>query len=366
MKSMSDPVKSSEIEDVLASIRRLVSEEARGEMQARRQNATQPQTRPEAVDESEEDTPVADALVLTPALRVHEGGRSAPEVPEAAEVGTAEQAEDQTAEEIAEAAVADVVAELAEDAQGDHSDRAESDDMAVAEVAVEDDVPEPPTEAQTLETKIAALEALIADNSEAWQPAEEEPAEASSEPEQAEAAEPEGSVLDTSAEASPDLVDSGETALDWEDHLAEPVDDSAELDEADATESAESAPEFEELIEETFAEGPVVDDVSNQDDAGEEFAEAAPVPREETYGESQRDDDDQSAMDSETSDEASERALLSETNDALTIDEDTLREMVVDIVREELQGALGERITRNVRRLVRREIHRALASQELD
>ena len=48
------------------------------------------------------------------------------------------------------------------------------------------------------------------------------------------------------------------------------------------------------------------------------------------------------------------------------LDEETLRELVTDIVREELQGALGERITRNVRKLVRREIHRALAAQDLD
>ncbi|MGR3805841.1 hypothetical protein [Marinibacterium profundimaris] len=48
------------------------------------------------------------------------------------------------------------------------------------------------------------------------------------------------------------------------------------------------------------------------------------------------------------------------------LDEDTLRELVTDIVREELQGALGERITRNVRKLVRREIHRALTAQDLD
>jgi len=43
-----------------------------------------------------------------------------------------------------------------------------------------------------------------------------------------------------------------------------------------------------------------------------------------------------------------------------------LRELVTEIVRQELQGALGERITRNVRKLVRREIHRALTSQELE
>ena len=48
------------------------------------------------------------------------------------------------------------------------------------------------------------------------------------------------------------------------------------------------------------------------------------------------------------------------------LDEEALRDLVSEIVREELQGALGERITRNVRKLVRREIHRALTAQELD
>jgi hypothetical protein len=48
------------------------------------------------------------------------------------------------------------------------------------------------------------------------------------------------------------------------------------------------------------------------------------------------------------------------------IDEDSLREIVAALVRQELRGELGERITRNVRRLVRREINRALALQDLD
>ncbi|MFZ5965063.1 hypothetical protein ACOXXX_19125 [Thalassococcus sp. BH17M4-6] len=53
-------------------------------------------------------------------------------------------------------------------------------------------------------------------------------------------------------------------------------------------------------------------------------------------------------------------------DEAPMLDEEMLRDMVADIVRQELQGALGERITRNVRKLVRREIHRALISQQLD
>jgi hypothetical protein len=48
------------------------------------------------------------------------------------------------------------------------------------------------------------------------------------------------------------------------------------------------------------------------------------------------------------------------------LDEETLRNLVIEIVRQELQGTLGERITRNVRKLVRREIYRILASQDFD
>lgn len=54
------------------------------------------------------------------------------------------------------------------------------------------------------------------------------------------------------------------------------------------------------------------------------------------------------------------------TLDAATFDEAALRELVIEIIRQELQGALGERITRNVRKLVRAEIHRAMAGREFD
>lgn len=47
-------------------------------------------------------------------------------------------------------------------------------------------------------------------------------------------------------------------------------------------------------------------------------------------------------------------------------DEESLREMVSEMVRSELQGELGDRITRNVRKLVRREIYRALAAREFE
>lgn len=59
-----------------------------------------------------------------------------------------------------------------------------------------------------------------------------------------------------------------------------------------------------------------------------------------------------------------DRATLAAEDETL-IDEEVLRDLVAEIVRQELQGALGERITRNVRKLVRREIHRALAAHNL-
>ncbi len=44
--------------------------------------------------------------------------------------------------------------------------------------------------------------------------------------------------------------------------------------------------------------------------------------------------------------------------------DDALRDLVTEILRQELQGPLGERITRNVRKLVRSEIQRALNARD--
>jgi hypothetical protein len=69
-------------------------------------------------------------------------------------------------------------------------------------------------------------------------------------------------------------------------------------------------------------------------------------------------------------DDSPDRDGLDDDADMLSedtvIDEAMLRELVADIVRQELMGALGERITRNVRKLVRREIHRALSAQDFE
>ncbi len=57
---------------------------------------------------------------------------------------------------------------------------------------------------------------------------------------------------------------------------------------------------------------------------------------------------------------------LADEDEMPIVDEESLRDLIRDVLREELQGALGERITRNVRKLVRAEVNRVLAAREFD
>ena len=59
-------------------------------------------------------------------------------------------------------------------------------------------------------------------------------------------------------------------------------------------------------------------------------------------------------------------AAVLEDENLRVMDEAELHDLVREILRQELQGSLGERITRNVRKLVRAEVNRALAASSLD
>lgn len=61
-----------------------------------------------------------------------------------------------------------------------------------------------------------------------------------------------------------------------------------------------------------------------------------------------------------------EGRALDLVGDTARPDDAALRDLVAEIVREELAGEMGDRITRNVRKLVRREIHRVLSGRKLD
>ncbi len=103
------------------------------------------------------------------------------------------------------------------------------------------------------------------------------------------------------------------------------------------------------------------------------FATEARPPREEVTPTAQTDDAGGSGTSSSyptvVGSEIAERQsradqVDSDGSEELLVDEDVLRDLVAEIVRRELQGALGERITRAVRRMVRREIQQALALKD--
>jgi len=73
----------------------------------------------------------------------------------------------------------------------------------------------------------------------------------------------------------------------------------------------------------------------------------------------------QSVLDALDDDEDEDLALAGYADDDM-LEEEALRDMIATVIREELQGALGERITSNVRRLVRREVRRALTLREFE
>ena len=315
---MSNPVTNVEIEDVLASIRRLVADDSRGRPEASfggsaaavsaAKGAQAPQ--PSAA------TPSADRLVLTPALRVTE--------PQSAQLEQVTQAETTEAPEAPEAGEA----HRPESDDGDLPEIWDNPEARLAEVWPEDQpMPEAAEAAEvTTEAFVLGPEAAVIEETQNAGEAEQTAPETA---ENSKAAE-EDAPMWVEPEQTPDA----EAAMEWEDHEAWPssaleVEDSAALADADTfTDEADADADADADAAETLADSAdTMLGASDEDDA----EDASPV-----------------------------------LGDDAIIDEDMLREMVADIVRQELMGALGERITRNVRKLVRREIHRALSAQEFE
>ena len=245
---MSKPVSNTDVEDVLSSIRRLVSD-----------------NKGQGVSSSTPDA--ADRLVLSPQQRVPENDVLRLQPHDAVHLPDADRDESKDDRNAAPSL----------------SDMAASDDGSKHSEADEGQEPVPSSQTRSgrslgvneLTAKIAALETAIAKTSDQW--------------------EPDGISKD-------DYAGTEASGMAWP--------DTADLD---ATTTPVETPEGE-------ADAPV--------------EQAAPTP-------------------------------VSPIDDQI-LDEEALRDLVSDIVRSELQGALGERITRNVRKLVRREIHRALAARDLD
>ncbi|MEP4197835.1 MAG: hypothetical protein ABJL99_19590 [Aliishimia sp.] len=350
---MSEPVSNAEVEDVLASIRRLVSEEKRPVLQGKKATAkAKPAASP---DVGARSVSAEGKLVLTPSLRVMEPETSEnvaqTSVPKADVTGADTKTEtDDVGVKVAQATVVDqdtVAATNARTAAALVAKMTKSNSKDIVDVSSGNDVPEtsealdanalfakttatedvkqdtqdtaqtddgvsaaPRVDPSSLSAKIAALEAVIGKREDHWEP--------------------------DGVAGSDDYSGTENPAIAWEDHVVDaedPIDDDAAGFEPDGS---------NETVE-VQSEEPVLQAGDDQKTEAPKLVVSAATAE---------------------ADEVDESSALLEGEAIL--DEEALRDMVADIVRQELQGALGERITRNVRKLVRREIQRALAAQELD
>ncbi|MDF1871210.1 hypothetical protein [Vannielia sp.] len=401
---MADPMSNVEIEDVLSSIRRLVSEKQSRPAEA---EATTP-------DAANTAKATDNALVLTPALRVEETAAEAEP--------TGEQAMD-----------AGAVAES--NASGEASSDETALDRAWAAAAVEaEGAPgladtAADEEDQDLQMRVEELEAAFEGGD--FEPDGSEIAAGEEQFEWPSDAEGEDGVIDLStpdvpsgqilfmrsrgaseasaaAEEMAGEVDALEHAtLGGDAALPEAEGDEALSESEEAWHRASQAPN---ALEGEALPDPAVEPATEEVDAPQDFvfhaaardavepvarlhpepadaedpalaaydlgvhtgprAAAEATPEAVGAGEVLDEDDGpawEPALD-EAEDGLDEAALAAALNDPLPgeaalIDEARLTELVSGIVREELRGALGERITQNVRKLVRREIQRALETR---
>ncbi len=302
---MSEPVSATEIEDVLTSIRRLVME---NKSVTTRKDAESPAK-----------------LVLTPALRV-DSRRDAQPRGQVVELGLQSRVF-RAARDLAEAHAEAPVAEA-------------------PMMVIEDDAP---LAKGSLEDRIAELEAAVDTCVSEFEPdgseAPDVPERIVYRPEPTLAAAPE-------AEAAAD-----EAALDLDTPLTLT---NPELPEDARPEAAQAA------------EADLVQDVA-ADPAPESVEEPAIDTMEAELAEADLSDTDvvdAESVETEWEDvhphETGHLHFRTDAEDADYLDEEALRELVARMVREELQGTVGERITHSVRRLVRREISRALALQDYE
>ena len=322
---MSDPVKNSEIEDVLSSIRRLVSEN--------HVEASRPATKAEPqADETPVESPAqpapADRLVLSPALRVEESRE------ERSESVTSPVEDSPFANSLKEdilplreslpsflqKRLEPTATEAAADSEERETDADGSEDVPLTFVhdgsseegtfshEPGNTVPFPAPDGLTFET--ARLADPDVQDARPWEIEGERLAEWHS----VRASDPEHFEPDGPGDG--DNAGTPVATLNWEDHEVE----DAEVEEVTPVRSNQTAADpIDEHIAET-----VVEDIA-----------------------------------------PSENTIDAQQYDAV-LDEEMLRELVGEIVRQELQGPLGERITRNVRKLVRREINRALTARNFN
>ncbi len=311
---MSDAGRKMDVEDVLSSIRRLVSEEARSVPEKRT-----PQSRPsapaspapvsvepETAAEPVSTMPVREKLVLTPAFRIP------------GDPAVNEPVQDSPAKQEAPEPTIQAIHPVAEDSpvQPSPITPAETASTTAGEPAPESpfeaNVAEFPPKGEDIQTAPLDLSSIIPSLQELQEQAQKQKQHLEPVPELTENTEP-------AADVEPENEPAEEVSLD-------PIETTPDIP-AEPPLTAKTEPVPEDTVEAVSDPEPVAEHPAHSS----EFDAIDYTAQTETY-----------------------------------LDEEALRELVSEMVRSELQGELGDRITRNVRKLVRREIHRALASREFD
>jgi len=405
---MSDRVTNVEIEDVLTSIRKLVADGEWIRQRAAEANAAKGAEELSSAAEAVDD---AGKFVLTPALRVIESraevrGKSEsllrfrraaePEVMDNEVLWTpvAPEAEEETSTD------PETISDILEMFDGEED--------ADEELTETDEAK--PSGYQSLGAAIAELEAAVGSDSEDWEPDGSE------------------TVLNdfttplraVGGMEMPDIVDDEDGIDDPQPEISGEIEGGAEEDESSMEMLSSEAPldlaffarpreRFdEERLEEALAE--------TGEDEGEEGAfsfmhNQAGVLEEETAPEEAADEEDdaldalaeepEAAFEDLAPGEAGEddateiaEAMIDQISEAIAgtaavgaanaigdeldeelaayvseetaLDEDMLRDLITQVVRSELEGELGERMTRNIRKLVRREVFSILESREAE
>lgn len=346
---MSGNVINTEFDDVLSSIRRLVS------------------------DNSSEDAETVnrdnDRFVLTPALRVLDdlspivdaddvtdlefiSGRE--EAPEPLQLGEAVvEVEEPKAPQSPEfTAMAEAWTEELARVSSDQEEPGEDGQMEV--------LPRPDV---SLEMRIAELEEAVSQTADEWEPDGIEP----------EVVNPPRhhifEVVDNTKAPEAELVAQDEQDetddLDRElDEIASEADNDLVEDEGEEEEAAEDE-EVEELdgaVESSDNVTPMF--THSTERSGEPYLLSQIVPN---TGENRSSDPDKNPEFRHVSPVEAEPATPASAivdNDDVFLDVEALRSMISDVVREELRGNMGESITRNLRRMVRQEIEVALLPKD--
>jgi hypothetical protein len=313
---MAGPLSSEEIEDVVSSVRRLVSNEERSRTLSRDLNV--------------------DRLLLTPALRVvPETSPLAPLVLETPVVeasgATASPVPAEDADDIALAAALSADTPVALAGSEDATAATDLDTGTTVEAEIETSWDE------DIWAAAGTVEPATDDA-----PIDDEPDVAAAEaPDAGEAADSTG---ETWEDAETEWSDSAPVPFvplrRRAEHLA------ARVAAGEVMEAAPSAPETPDADVELASDG-----------------EALPGPEDQVVAAAQSTFEIAQAVEAE---HMATEFLDADGTPLSVLDETALHEIVRQMIRAELQGELGERITRNVRKLVRAEINRALIARDLD